>query len=100
MHSADGNDVIAKERRKKRPSRWGTPTTSKTKESANVTASIPLPLGPPLTQSAVSLENIPIPSTNQHPSLPQVNLPPRPSALNSMLRYSCKRINLAKTPEL
>ncbi|MCP9265731.1 hypothetical protein DINM_021107 [Dirofilaria immitis] len=82
MYSASSSHTEAKEKRKRRPSRWGTPTTSKNHDTI-ITASIPLPLGPPLTQSAVSLENIPVPSTDQQPSQSQVALLSRPSALNT-----------------
>ncbi|VBB30680.1 unnamed protein product [Acanthocheilonema viteae] len=83
MYSAGSSHIDAKEKRKRRPSRWGTPTTSKIHDNAIITASIPLPLGPPLTQSTVSLENIPVPSTDQQPAQSQVTLPSRPSALNT-----------------
>uniref|UniRef100_A0A0R3RUZ8 RING-type domain-containing protein n=1 Tax=Elaeophora elaphi TaxID=1147741 RepID=A0A0R3RUZ8_9BILA len=82
MYSASGSHIEAKEKRKRRPSRWGTPTTSKSHDNTIITASIPLPLGPPLTQSAVSLENIPVPSTDQQPQQSQMALPSIPSALN------------------
>ncbi|VDO37447.1 unnamed protein product, partial [Onchocerca flexuosa] len=82
MYSASSSHIEAKEKRKRRPSRWGTPTTSKSYDTI-ITASIPLPLGPPLTQSTVSLENIPIPSTDQQPTQSQVALLSRPSALNT-----------------
>uniref|UniRef100_A0A915PIW4 RING-type domain-containing protein n=1 Tax=Setaria digitata TaxID=48799 RepID=A0A915PIW4_9BILA len=82
MYSASSSHNEAKEKRKKRPSRWGTPTTSKSHDNTIITASIPLPLGPPLTQAAVALENIPVPSTDQQPQS-QVALPSRPSALNT-----------------
>ncbi|EFO19223.1 PHD-finger family protein [Loa loa] len=83
MYSASSSHIETKEKRKRRPSRWGTPTTSKNHDNTIVTASIPLPLGPPLTQSAVSLENIPVPSTDQQSPQLQVALPSRPSALNT-----------------
>ncbi|VDK64255.1 unnamed protein product [Onchocerca ochengi] len=82
MYSASSSHIETKEKRKRRPSRWGTPTTSKSHDTI-ITASIPLPLGPPLTQSTVSLENIPIPSTDQQPPQSQVALLSRPSALNT-----------------
>lgn len=75
MYSPSSSHIEAKEKRKRRPSRWGTPTTSKNHDNNIVTASIPLPLGPPLTKSVISLENIPVPSTHQ-----QSKLPSRPSA--------------------
>ncbi|KAK6110911.1 Zinc finger C3HC4 type (RING finger) family protein [Brugia pahangi] len=83
MFSASSSHVEAKEKRKRRPSRWGTPTTSKSHDNTIITASIPLPLGPPLTQSAVSLENIPVPSIDQQPPQSQVALSSKPSALNT-----------------
>ncbi len=88
MFSASSSHVEAKEKRKRRPSRWGTPTTSKSHDNTIITASIPLPLGPPLTQSAVSLENIPVPSIDQQPPQSQVALSSKPSALNSMFSLS------------
>uniref|UniRef100_A0AAF5PI03 RING-type domain-containing protein n=1 Tax=Wuchereria bancrofti TaxID=6293 RepID=A0AAF5PI03_WUCBA len=82
MYSASSSHVEAKEKRKRRPSRWGTPTTSKSHDNTIITASIPLPLGPPLTQSAVSLENIPVPSIDQQPPQSQA-LSSKPSAVNT-----------------
>ncbi|VDN19103.1 unnamed protein product [Gongylonema pulchrum] len=89
QHSANGTASVvigaeSVERRKKRPSRWGTPTTSYGKETDSVTASIPLPVGPPLTQpEVICLENIPIPSSNKRLSPSQQSVIAQPSVLNT-----------------
>ncbi|VDK80067.1 unnamed protein product [Litomosoides sigmodontis] len=83
MYSASSSHTETKQKRKRRPSRWGTPTTSKNHDNTILTASIPLPLGPPLTQSAVSVENIPVPSTDQQLQQSQVAVHSISSALNT-----------------
>ncbi|VDN03298.1 unnamed protein product [Thelazia callipaeda] len=82
MYSTRSNQIDAKEKRK-RPTRWGTPTTSNINTHAIVTASIPLPVGSPETDVVVSVENIPIPSTNQNSHLSQATVPSRTSAVDT-----------------
>uniref|UniRef100_A0A915CBD3 PHD-type domain-containing protein n=1 Tax=Parascaris univalens TaxID=6257 RepID=A0A915CBD3_PARUN len=78
---AEVSNIAGTSTRKNRPTRWGSPTTSV--QSTNVTASIPLPTGPPIQQT-ISLEAIPIPNrTNMRPPIsPQIALAAAPSSLN------------------
>ncbi|VDM47436.1 unnamed protein product [Toxocara canis] len=69
--------------RKNRSTRWDTPTTSV--QNTNVTASIPLPTGPPVQQT-ISLDTIPVPNRAAAmcpPISPHVALAAGPSSLNS-----------------
>ncbi|KHN72460.1 PHD and RING finger domain-containing protein 1 [Toxocara canis] len=69
--------------RKNRSTRWDTPTTSV--QNTNVTASIPLPTGPPVQQT-ISLDTIPVPNRAAAmcpPISPHVALAAGPSSLNT-----------------